>query len=54
MGGGGGNPMSIYSSTFGQMGIGLKQLKLENYDVNKHHHRVRRPLISKSSYISAK
>ena len=56
---GGGIPIAIYSSNCGQMSIGIDGHRLKNsynlsYDDNKHHHCVRRPLISKYSYISAK
>ena len=44
---GGGNPMPIYSSIFGQMGMGISLKTAKSYDENKHHHRVCRPLISK-------
>ena len=47
--------MPIYSSIIGQMGMGIDGHRLKNLilDNNKNRHRVRRPLISKYSYISA-
>ena len=48
--------MPIYSSIFGQMGMGINGLPLKNskklsHDENKLHHRVQRPLINKYSSV---